>query len=616
MTGDSWNHCRGLDMDMTGLIFALISAAPFIVFLTRISRRQYGGLLGNIWNRYGEPGLDRISRRFVCAGIYAGLFAGFGSTYFVLFLNKNIFGSEMLLFTPAQPVSWTLQMAFIQAGLIEEAAKCGFALLLCFLMTYNNKSKDKNSRLFFENTVFVCTAVGLGFAIRENIDYISIGLGTNGIIPVLLGRTMASIAHMMFSLNFGLYLSSATSQNWKSRAASGLLTCVMLHGIYDFFAFPPVLFSSILTIVFLMLMIFFIIRRLFQKYPGYKPRYPGFGNHSRLTNACRGLDNNKTDSTMVQNPFHPDLIDSIQIAKINQGTISMNADPQVTNNEFFCDVIPGVAEVSADYIKSFVKYEDTHLNQQKRSNAGFLMAELASVLGLGSRVAMNLDEESFRGEVPVNFSGTWSQMEAILSLEINSTRQADFVWDSSIFARDASSHYLELARAGVDLEKLSAFRVLEYRNVNFSGSHLLPYLYISQGLEILYGHEFYFVSCCPAPSIRWFLLRLASFHPDQAPWIRPFIPMFVKNSFDLGEPRGWWKGFVAVQLFGTMNEIYKNVKDKLDSRNSSNPPLAMLFLSVSDLKMISNIGMQGYFQYLEKNDISRHNDLKRPVTGV
>ncbi|AGY57530.1 PrsW family intramembrane metalloprotease [Gloeobacter kilaueensis] len=91
-----------------------------------------------------------------------------------------------------------------------------------------------------------CGAVGLGFGAIENISYVSQGgLGT------ALTRALTAVPfHGMLGLVLGYFLGQAkvrqlAGERWGGLHAQGLIFAILLHGLYDLFAFQSSLPSEI-----------------------------------------------------------------------------------------------------------------------------------------------------------------------------------------------------------------------------------------------------------------------------------------------------------------------------------------------------------------------------------
>ncbi|MCB1174468.1 MAG: hypothetical protein KDK39_12930, partial [Leptospiraceae bacterium] len=99
--------------------------------------------------------------------------------------------------------------------------------------------------------------------------------------------------------------------------------------------------------------------------------------------------------------------------------------------------------------------------------------------------------------------------------------------------------------------------------------------------------------------------------PEQAPWLKPFQVMLSDSSLSLGEPRGWWRAFMPVPLFGHLHTSLKNLFP-----DDYGAPLNILMLGESDLLFIQRHGIEGYFRFLSDHQIAWHTSLYRPVIGM
>ena len=211
----------------------------------------------------------------------------------------------------------------------------------------------------------------------------------------------------------------------------------------------------------------------------------------------------------------------------------------------------------------------------------------------------------FPGRFDSDFKDAWNNEQQLIAQAIApDRREADLVWDTSIFANDPGPIERDLQAHGLGLEGLSPFRILCFRIPQDESQGI--YLYITQGLAMLYGYEFWCGFAHPMPSLSWFFVRLASYDKTQAPWIRSYQIMATDTSLSLGEPRSWWKAYLPVPLFGLLNEIYQSI-------DHPRPPLSLLFLSRADLLYLAHFGIPEFFSYLEEHGIAWHNNIKRVI---
>lgn len=165
--------------------------------------------------------------------LWIGLLAGALSAFSIMLL-KSFFIKGTLNPPSKETLTVTLFVSFIEAGLLEECFKNGF-----YLFTYQLLKKkfdfEANKYLYF----VLGAAVGLGFGILENGSY---ALNPNvGEVSIVFGRLYTTIpAHMMMNILFA-YLHSK-----KVNLFLALLSSIVFHAVFDFFALPSTILGGIL----------------------------------------------------------------------------------------------------------------------------------------------------------------------------------------------------------------------------------------------------------------------------------------------------------------------------------------------------------------------------------
>ena len=134
--------------------------------------------------------------------------------------------------------------SFICVSLIEEGCK----LFFLYISSYNHKEFDYT----FDMIVY-SVFVSLGFAFFENILYIS-----NGGLLTGISRAFTAVpAHASYGVFMGIFLSKAKCYEVKNPMKSkkykilSLLVPLIIHGIYDVFAFKDESQMLITFIIFL-----------------------------------------------------------------------------------------------------------------------------------------------------------------------------------------------------------------------------------------------------------------------------------------------------------------------------------------------------------------------------
>ncbi|PJZ68258.1 PrsW family intramembrane metalloprotease [Leptospira perolatii] len=178
--------------------------------------------------------------------IIASLALGWLSTELVLAIHDFLWPDVPVMGQGKKPqghiLTQTAHIAFVQAGMMEEACKSILILGFSYLVSYNRKAK-----YFYSDVVLIGGFVALGFAGVENFQYIS---GANELerVPMFVGRTLKSTnAHLLINLCFVLFL---LKSNLKAPSEKlfylfrAFLLAVVQHGLFDFFVLPNARFGS------------------------------------------------------------------------------------------------------------------------------------------------------------------------------------------------------------------------------------------------------------------------------------------------------------------------------------------------------------------------------------
>lgn len=227
------------DLDFSSLLYGFISILPWTLVLY-----------------YTFP-KEKYSKTKFHLAIILGFIGGIISTYLILKLNPIIWPEvDIRARRPRSILTQTIHIAFIQAGMIEEAFKSFFILLFGFLFFRDKKNlvipKHPEGILFFHKFLFpmqwsaivvpLAGFTALGFAFIENSYYIGSEISERK-IETLLGRTIhSSSIHLLINLCFSLFLlKSNTKESLLSKFAVigfafGL--AVIQHGVVDFFLIP------------------------------------------------------------------------------------------------------------------------------------------------------------------------------------------------------------------------------------------------------------------------------------------------------------------------------------------------------------------------------------------
>ena len=160
-----------------------------------------------------------------------------------------------LLVDPHSPV-YTILLAFVVVAAVEEGTK--FWLLK--RRTWNHPAFNYR----FDGIVY-SVFVSLGFAAYENIQYV-----LNYGLSVALPRAFLAVpGHMSFAVCMGIFYGRAKlCENWgdydgaQKNLRIGYLSAVFLHGFYDACAMMGTTRASLLFVVFVALMFFWVYRQV------------------------------------------------------------------------------------------------------------------------------------------------------------------------------------------------------------------------------------------------------------------------------------------------------------------------------------------------------------------
>ena len=159
------------------------------------------------------------------------------------------------LVDPGSPV-YTIILAFLVVALVEEGMK--------YLLLKRCTWRDPNFNYRFDGIVYA-VFVSLGFAAFENIQYV-----LNYGLSVALPRALLAVpGHMSFAVFMGLFYGRAKlceaysyRRGMKRNLLTGYLVAVFLHGFYDTCAMIGSAVSTMVFLVFVGIMYFWVFRLL------------------------------------------------------------------------------------------------------------------------------------------------------------------------------------------------------------------------------------------------------------------------------------------------------------------------------------------------------------------
>lgn len=169
------------------------------------------------------------------------------------------------IFVSAASPVYVILLAFLIVAVIEEGTK----LFFLKLRTWNHPAFNYR----FDGVVYA-VFVSLGFAALENLQYV-----TNYGLSVALPRALLAIpGHMSFAIFMGVYYGRAKHfenhgcpEASRRSLRSGYCTAVFLHGFYDACAMIGTTWSSILFVIFVILMFSLAYRTLKQESASDEP---------------------------------------------------------------------------------------------------------------------------------------------------------------------------------------------------------------------------------------------------------------------------------------------------------------------------------------------------------
>ncbi len=164
---------------------------------------------------------------------------------------------------------YIIVLAFLVVAVAEE----GMKLFFLKLRTWNHPAFNYR----FDGVVYA-VFVSLGFAALENVQYV-----VNYGLSVALPRALLAVpGHLSFSIFMGVWYGRARMLETRGDFAAarrslrtGYLTAVFLHGFYDACAMSGTVFSSLVFLMFVMVMFFFAFRALKHESATDEPIFPG-----------------------------------------------------------------------------------------------------------------------------------------------------------------------------------------------------------------------------------------------------------------------------------------------------------------------------------------------------
>ncbi|WCL48608.1 PrsW family glutamic-type intramembrane protease [Leptospira sp. GIMC2001] len=220
------------DLTITALVWGFFSILPWAYVLIATYPKSFGNSLSIDQNTTKQISFLRVL--MVSALCFL---AGILSTYLILEVNPIIWPQvEIKAKKPKSLLTQTIHLAFIQAGMVEEAFKISFILLIGFFLL-RNPDKTWNKGI-----VPAAGFTALGFAFIENSYYIFSEVPEKR-FETYIGRTIhSSNIHMLINLCFALFLLKSNSipsiSSRRGLVGFAFFLAVMQHGVVDFFLIP------------------------------------------------------------------------------------------------------------------------------------------------------------------------------------------------------------------------------------------------------------------------------------------------------------------------------------------------------------------------------------------
>ncbi|MBI3394926.1 MAG: PrsW family intramembrane metalloprotease [Spirochaetia bacterium] len=535
----------------------ILSAVPLFLILRSAAVHSYNAV-GDFFHRlmrHKAPG----------PAVILGLLGGALSVGLTILIKRFFFKDDPFVRMTGDPVNWAAEVAFLYAGLAEEAAKCAVALALLGVVALKRESDGLRRWMVLGSAPFVAGSVGLGFALLENVDYMR--AGGQGVASLFIARSLfAATVHTVIGFNFGLTMLSDGVLRLRN-ALTGLLIAVLWHGLYDFFAIPSGTLSHFISGSFLVLIAAYTALRARSLLP-----VPAF----------LPVRERRLHAAVVSGASGPARPATSSAQRVGLGR-------QAAGERFF--------------VREFVA--DPHRNvRPPLASMPFSPDEFP--FG-GETVRKALLAPEYRGPVPVDDQPRWEAWERAVSRAVTLSSSDGSVWDTSIFADlvdEDPETYQTLSRAGIDLLELSPLRVIEHG----PGPGRPFYTYVTCGLT---GLECWITFPHPFPLVRWLFVQMSLLHPVDpmlAPGVRggwePFEPILL-DSRSLGDPRGWFKAILPVPLLDPAGPLL------LNEVGIQGLPMELLYLSGHDVEFIREKGLRAYFDTLKAWNVSWMNDFRR-----
>ncbi len=535
-------------MNVLYAIFAFLSVVPLLLLLSAKSIPEYGAFLSRIARFFPYRTLAPAPVFGVAGGVLAGVLTDL--------VNSALFPNFELAARPSEALTWTLQIAFLNAGFMEELIKSSVAVALVFALTRekNIKGENENSApgsVFLAAAPFLCGGVGVGFALFENFFYLR-SYADAGLPAMIFTRGLISAPiHTAINFNFGLSLYLARGRDLPRAALAALVVAIFFHGLFDFFALPPVPFAGFLAMVLEVLLVGYVLARMYTILPATRFRAGRFGPATEPEETA-------TANAWELSPGARTFFARGLVRDPHRQVRPLPGQPPFADDEFPFPS-PGIRD--AFLINSYA----SPVPEPDREYRAFFE---------------NACRQTFAGS-PV------------------------YVWDSGVFAEFLAQDpalYPGLLALGLDLTRTVPLRVLE---IWPSGRWPGAYRYISCGLGPVLGRECLLSFAHPFALARILFMALASGAFAKSP--EELVPFPVAPIL-LGDPRAW---FEAILVSPMLDPARETLERSLAGRCPL--PHEIFYLNRADLRFVTQYGVQNYFAILKERGLSWFNDFLRPA---
>ena len=191
-------------------LLILAAVIPAIVLLVKV---------------YRSDRLERESPYLIGRLVLSGII----STFFAL-ISEKLFGSLLASFVAVDSKLYNILLYFGVVAISEEVAK--------YVLLKKRTWYDREFNCQFDGIVYA-TAVSLGFALWENISYVTM----YGFSTALVRAITAVPGHACFGVFMGIFYGLAKSNDYiardtqaKTYSVLAVVVPVLLHGAYDYIA--------------------------------------------------------------------------------------------------------------------------------------------------------------------------------------------------------------------------------------------------------------------------------------------------------------------------------------------------------------------------------------------